>query len=129
MNFKTSCCNLKMRCLGAKLCGFSIIFILKRIMTESMHFVEQNNNTLTGPSNCKKTRHQANLSLCAKPRKTNDVESGKWSKTSIMATFWQFRGHISPNPIFFLKNRFHTNWSSYLILMSGQKPKKTFEPF
>ena len=56
-------------------------------MTESMHFVEQNNNTLTGPSNCKKTRHQANLSLCAKPRKTNDVESGKWSKTSIMATF------------------------------------------
>ena len=76
-----------MRCLGAKLCGFSIIFILKRIMTESIHFVEQNNNTLTGPSNCKKTRHQANLSLCAKLRKTNDVESGKWSKTSIMATF------------------------------------------
>ena len=31
LNFKTSCCNLKLRGLGAKLCvAFSIILILKR---------------------------------------------------------------------------------------------------
>ena len=30
---------------------------------------------------------------------------------------------------FFLKNRFHSNWMSYLVLTSGQKPKKSFEPF
>ena len=29
----------------------------------------------------------------------------------------------------FLKNRFHSNWRSYLVLTSGQKPKKSLEPF
>ena len=32
LNFKT-CCNLKIKRLGAKLCGFSIILILKGVMT------------------------------------------------------------------------------------------------
>ena len=37
-----------------------------------------NKNTLTGPSNCKKTsRHHAHLSLCATSRKTNDAKSRK----------------------------------------------------
>ena len=29
----------------------------------------------------------------------------------------------------FLKNRFHSNRRSYLLLTSGQKPKKSLEPF
>ena len=32
-NLQNVCCNLKIRGLGAKLCGFSIILILKGIMT------------------------------------------------------------------------------------------------
>ena len=70
--------------------------------------------------NCKKTtRHHAHLSLCAKSRKTNDVKSRKWPKTSIWAIlFLLFRGQ-----------RFHSNWRSYLVLTSGQKPKKSLEPF
>ena len=35
LNYKTSCCNLKIRDLGAKLCGLSIVFILKGIMIKS----------------------------------------------------------------------------------------------
>ena len=30
---------------------------------------------------------------------------------------------------FFLENRFHSNWRSYLVLTQGQKPKKLLEPF
>ena len=30
---------------------------------------------------------------------------------------------------FFLKNRSHSNWSLYLVLTSGQKRKKSLEPF
>ena len=41
---------------------------------------------LTGPVNCKTTRH-AHLSLCANSRKTNDAESRNWPKTSIWAIF------------------------------------------
>ena len=49
---------------------------------------KSNKNTLTGPTNCKKTtRHHAHLSLCAKSRKTNDAKSRKWPKTSIWAIF------------------------------------------
>ena len=33
LSFKTSHCNLKIRGLGAKMCGFSIILMLKGIMT------------------------------------------------------------------------------------------------
>ena len=29
----------------------------------------------------------------------------------------------------FMKNRFHSNWRSYLVLTSSQKPKKLLEPF
>ena len=32
LNFKTFCCNSKIRGLGAKLCGFSIIFTLEGLM-------------------------------------------------------------------------------------------------
>ena len=47
-----------------------------------------NKNTLTGPANCKKTtRHHADLSLCAKSRKTKDGKSRKCPKTSIWAIF------------------------------------------
>ena len=83
---------------------------------------------LTGPANCKKaTRHHAHLSLRAKSRKTNYAKSRKWPITSIWANFWQFRD-ISKLQ-FFLKNRFHSNWRSYLALTSGQKPKNCLEPF
>ena len=69
-----------------------------------MWFLSWNKNILTGPANCKKTtRHHAHLSLCAKPRKTNDVKSRKWRKTSISVIFWRFRGQISPNCKFFWK--------------------------
>ena len=41
-----------------------------------------NQNTLTGPANCKKTsRHHAHLSFCPKSRKTNDPKSRKQPKT------------------------------------------------
>ena len=41
-------------------------------------------NTLSGPTNCKKTtRHYVHRSLRAKPRKTNDAKLRKWPKTSI----------------------------------------------
>ena len=41
-----------------------------------------NKNTLTGPTNCKKTtRDYVHLSLCAKSRKTSDAKSRKWPKT------------------------------------------------
>ena len=33
LNIRTFCCNLKIRALGSKLCGFPIILILKGIMT------------------------------------------------------------------------------------------------
>ena len=83
-----------------------------------------NKNALTGLTNCKKTtRHRAHLSLCAKSRKTNDAKSRKWPKTSIWAIFLTIlRSNISKLQIF-LKNRFHSNWRSYLVLTSGQKPK------
>ena len=38
------------------------------------------------------------------------------------------RSNISKLQIF-LKNRFHSNWKSYLVLTSGQKPKKSLGPF
>ena len=61
-------------------------------------------NTLTGLTNCKKTtRHHAHVSLCGKSMKTNNAKSRKWTKTSIWAIFWWFRGEISPNSKFFWK--------------------------
>ena len=48
----------------------------------------ENKNTLTVPTNCKKTaRHHIHLLLCAKSRKTNDANSRKWPKTLIWAIF------------------------------------------
>ena len=45
LNFQTSCCNLKIKTGNKTVCGFSIAFILKGIMTfklkESMLFVQQ----------------------------------------------------------------------------------------
>ena len=59
-------------------------------------FEFSNKNTLTRLANCKKTtRHHADLSLCAKSRKTNDAKSRKWPKSSIQAIFGRFRGQIS----------------------------------
>ena len=58
----------------------------------SIKYFASNKNTLTGPTNCKKTtRNHAHLSLCAKSRKTNDAKSRKWSKTSIWAIFDDFK--------------------------------------
>ena len=42
--------------------------------------------------------------------------------------FDDFEVNISKLQIF-LKNRFHSNWRSYLVLTSGRKPKKSLEPF
>ena len=89
-----------------------------------------NKKTLTGTANCKKTtRHHTHLSLCAKSRRTNDAKSRNWLKTSIWAIFLTIlRSNISKWDIF-LKNRFHSNRKSNLVLTSGQKPKKILEPF
>ena len=45
--------------------------------------------------------------------------------------FRQFFLTISRSNIskIFQKNRFHLNWRSYLVLTSGQKPKKSLEQF
>ena len=94
-----------------------------------------NQNTLTGPSNCKKTTsHHAHLSLCAKSRKINDAKSRKWPKTSIWADFFGHNFEVKYLKFFwklqvFLKNRFHSNWRSHLAPTSGQKLKKSLEPF
>ena len=73
----------------------------------SLAVFKRKKNTLTGPANCKKTtRHHAHLSLCAKSRKTNDVKSRKWPKTSIWVIFGRFLGQISPNCKFFWKISF-----------------------
>ena len=64
-------------------------------------FISINKNTLTGPASCKKTtRHHTHLWLCANSRKISDA-----------------------------KSRNHSNWRSYLVLTSGQKRKKSLEPF
>ena len=69
-----------------------------------------NKNTLTGPVNCKKTtRHHADLSLCAKLRKTKDGKSRKCPKTSIWAIFLTIsRSNISKLQIL-MENRVHPN--------------------
>ena len=106
--------------------SFSFVFIA--ILKSASNYISKvNKNTLTGPANCKKTtRLHAHLPLCTKSRKTNDAKSRKWPKTSIWAIFW--RSNISKSKIF-LENRFHSNWRPYLVLTSGQKPKKSFKPF
>ena len=38
------------------------------------------------------------------------------------------RSNIS-QVLIFLKNRFHSNWRSHLVLTSGRKPKKSLKPF
>ena len=83
---------------------------------------------MAGPANCKKTtRHNAYLSLCAKSRKTNDVKSRKWPKTSIWAIFWRFRGQISPNCKFFWKIG---SFKLKVIFSTNFRPKtKKIEPF
>ena len=65
--------------------------------------VRKNKNTLTRPENCRKTARHFHLSLCQKWRKINNAKLRKWSTTSILATFWQFQGQISPNWKFFWK--------------------------
>ena len=107
-----------------------LLFFCQKPMFCFAFIIILNKNTLAGPEDCKKTtRHHVHLSLCAKSRKTNDAKSRKWPKTSIWAIFLTIsRSNISKLQIF-LKNRFHSNWRSYLVLTSGQKPKKSLEPF
>ena len=82
---------------------------------------------MTGPANCKKTtRHNAHLPLCAKSRGTNDAKTRKWQKPQFGQLFEDFKVKLQ---FFFPENRFHSNWRSYLVLTSGQKPKKLLEPF
>ena len=89
-----------------------------------------NKKALTGPANCKKTtRHHVHLWLCAKSRKTNDAKSRKWPKTSIWAIFFTISKSNISKMQYFLKNSCHSNWRSYLVLTSGQKPKKSLQPF
>ena len=45
-----------------------------------------------------------------------------------LVNFLTSRSNISKFQIF-LKNRFHSNWRSYLVLTSGQKPKKSLAVF
>ena len=71
----------------------SILLSMKKNQQQHLiHVAEKkslmNKNTLTGRVNYKKTaRHHAQLSLCAKSRKTNYAKSKKWPKTSIWAIF------------------------------------------
>ena len=100
------------------------------IITERCHckfsIWKFNKNTLTGPANCKKTTtHHAHFSLRGKSRKTNDAKSRNLNLGDFLTIS---RSNISKLEIF-LKNRFHSNWRSCLVLTSGQKPKKSFEPF
>ena len=98
--------------------------LLNSVIDDKTNFWTSNKNTLTGPVNCKKTtRHHVHLSLCAKLRKTNDAKSRK--KIFFLTIL---RSNISKLQTF-LKNRFHSNWRSYLVLTSGQKPKESLEPF
>ena len=86
-----------------------------------------NKNTLTGLTNCKNTsRHHAHLSICAKSRKTNRAKLWKWPKNLNLGNFLTIS---KPNISKSQKNRFHSNWRSYLVLTSGWKPKKSLEPF
>ena len=49
-----------------------------------------------------------------------------WTENNQILTI--SRSNISKLQIF-LKNRFHSNWRSYLVLTSGQKPKKSLDRF
>ena len=81
--------------ISSLLC-YSIYLIEKYSIWISFEF--SGKNTLTGPTNCKKTsRHHGHLSLCSKSKKTNDTKLRKWPKTSIWAIFGRFRAQISPN--------------------------------
>ena len=74
------------------------------------------------------TRHHAYLSLCGKSRKNNNAKSRKWKNLNLGIFLMISTSNISKLQIF-LKNRFHSNWRSYLVPTSGQKPKKSLEPF
>ena len=94
---------------------YSVYLIEKYSIWISFAFSDK--NTLTELTNCKETtRHHGHLSLCSKSRKTN---LRKWPKTSSWAIL---RSNIS-KLLVFLKNRFHSNWRSYLVLTSGEKTK------
>ena len=82
-------------------------------------------NTLTGPATCNETtRHHAHLPPCAKSRKTNDAKLRKMAKNLNLGNFLTIlRSNIFKLQIF-LKNRFQANWRPYLVLTSGEKPKK-----
>ena len=102
-----------------------LLFILRSLKQKGK--LCKNKNSLTEPANRKKTRHHAHLSLCGKSRKTNDPKSRKWPKISIWAIF--FDNFEVKYLLIFLKNMFHSSWRSYLVLTSGQKPKKSLELF
>ena len=53
-------------------------------------------------------------------------ENGQKPQFGQFLTIW--RSNISKLKIF-LKNRFHSNWRLYLVLTSGQKPKKSLDFF
>ena len=108
--------QIKLKCL---------LFILRSLKQKGK--LCKNKNSLTGPANRKKTRHHAHLSLCGKSRKTNDPKSRKWPKISIWTIF--FENFEVKYLLIFLKNIFHSSWRSYLVLTSGQKPKKSLELF
>ena len=55
-------------------------------------------------------------------------ENGQKAQFRQFLDDFEVKYHISKLQIF-LKNRFHSNWRSYLVLTSGQKPKKSLEPF
>ena len=82
-------------------------------------------NTLTGPATCNETtRHHAHLPPCSKSRKTNDAKLRKMAKNLNLGNFLTIlRSNIFKLQIF-LKNRFQANWRPYLVLTSGEKPKK-----
>ena len=87
-------------------------------------------NTLTGPATCNETtRYHAHLPPCAKSRETNDAKLGKMVKNLNLENFLTIlRSNILKLQIF-LKNRFQVNWRPFLVLTSGEKPKKLLESF
>ena len=110
-------------------CLFLLLFLLlhsnfSRISRNS----EQNKNTLTGPVNCQ-------LDIMPKYHYAQNHRKIIWCKVEKIAKNLNLGNFLTisrsniPKLQIFLKNRFHSDWRSYLVLTSGQKPKTSLELF
>ena len=90
--------------------------------------LSENKNTLTGPVNCKKiTRHHAHLSFCTESRKTNNASRENGQKPQFGQFFDDF-GIKYLQIVNFSEKHVSFKLKVYLVLTSGQNPKKSLEP-